>query len=146
MTQCFPVNIDAKCEADEAIKRRQVAYYPCALRAIDMLLNHAASSLPVQTSGSCTLLIILRPYRSDCWFVMFWCALVCHLVVVTGICVWAGVASRYGLDGPVIESLCRRYFQHRSDRPWGPPRLLYNAYWVIPVTKAKGMALTTYPI
>jgi len=42
---------------------------------------------------------------------------------------WAGVATRYGLDGPGIESQWgRRNFRIRPDRPWGPPSLL--SQWV----------------
>jgi hypothetical protein len=44
------------------------------------------------------------------------------------------IANRYGLDSPEIEF--RRgggggdIFHNRPDRPWGPPSLLYNGYWV----------------
>jgi hypothetical protein len=41
-----------------------------------------------------------------------------------------GVATRYGLDGPGIES------RTRPDGLWGPPSLLYNGYGVIPGGKA----------
>jgi hypothetical protein len=41
-----------------------------------------------------------------------------------------GIATRYGLDGPGIESC--------PDRPWGPPNLLYNVYRVFPGGKAAG--------
>ena len=36
-----------------------------------------------------------------------------------------GIATRYGLDGPGIET-----FRTRPDRPWGPPDPLYNGYRV----------------
>ena len=39
-------------------------------------------------------------------------------------------ATRYGVDGPGIESLWGRDFPHPSSRPRGPPSLLYNGYWV----------------
>jgi len=39
-----------------------------------------------------------------------------------------GIATRYGLDGPVIESPWKRDFPHLSS--WGPPSLLYNGYRV----------------
>ena len=32
-----------------------------------------------------------------------------------------GIATRYGLGGPGIESRCRRYFDTRPNRPWGYP-------------------------
>ena len=38
-----------------------------------------------------------------------------------------GIATRYGLDGPGIES---QWGRDLSDRPWGPPSLLYNGYRV----------------
>jgi len=38
-----------------------------------------------------------------------------------------GIATRYGLDGPGIESVWGRDFPHPS---WGPPSLLYNGYRV----------------
>ena len=41
-----------------------------------------------------------------------------------------GIATRYGLDGPGIESRWRRDFPQPSRRPWGAPSLLYNGYWV----------------
>jgi hypothetical protein len=43
-----------------------------------------------------------------------------------------GIATRYGQDGPDIESYLGEgeIFYTRSDRPWGPPSLLYNGYRV----------------
>jgi hypothetical protein len=41
-----------------------------------------------------------------------------------------GKATRYGLDGPGIESLWGRDFPRPSRQPWGPPSLLYNGYRV----------------
>jgi hypothetical protein len=49
-----------------------------------------------------------------------------------------GIATRYGLDGPGIESRWRRDFRTRPDRPWGPPILLYNGSRVFPGGKAAG--------
>ena len=48
-----------------------------------------------------------------------------------------GIATRYGLDGPGIESRLRgEIFRTRPDRPWGPHSLLYNGYRVFPGDKA----------
>ena len=50
-----------------------------------------------------------------------------------------GIATRYGLDGPGIES--RRggeTFRISPDRPWGSPSLLYNGYWLFTRSKAAG--------
>jgi hypothetical protein len=50
-----------------------------------------------------------------------------------------GIATRYGLDGPGIESRRGgglRDFHTCPDRPWGTPSLLYNGYRVFPEGKA----------
>ena len=40
-----------------------------------------------------------------------------------------GIARRYGLDGPGIESWRGgEIFRTHPDRPWGPPSLLYKGY------------------
>jgi hypothetical protein len=39
-----------------------------------------------------------------------------------------GIATRYGLEGPEIESRWDEIFRTRPDRPFGPPSLLYNGY------------------
>ena len=51
-----------------------------------------------------------------------------------------GIATRYGLDGPGIESRWGggEIFRTRTDRHWGTPSLLYNGYRVFPVGKAAG--------
>ena len=43
-----------------------------------------------------------------------------------------GIATHYGLDGPGIEFLWDDIFRIRSDRPWGPPSLLYNGCRIFP--------------
>jgi hypothetical protein len=44
-----------------------------------------------------------------------------------------GIATRYGLDGPVIESRWGgENFRTRPDRLWSPPSLLYKGYQVFP--------------
>ena len=51
------------------------------------------------------------------------------------------IATRYGLDGPEIESRWGgEIFRSRPGRPWGPPSLLYeySAYWVFPWGKTAG--------
>jgi len=49
-----------------------------------------------------------------------------------------GIATRYGLDGPGIESRWERDFPKRPDRPLDLPSLLYNGYRVFPEGKAPG--------
>ena len=49
-----------------------------------------------------------------------------------------GIATRYGLDGPGIESRWGDIFRFRPDRPWGTFSLLYNGYRVFPWGKAAG--------
>ena len=50
-----------------------------------------------------------------------------------------GITTRYGLDGPGIESRWGgEIFRIRPDRPWGSSTLLYNGYRVFPGGKAAG--------
>ena len=52
------------------------------------------------------------------------------------------MATRYGLDGPWIESLWEggggEIFRTRPDRPWSQPSLLSNGYQVFRGGKAAG--------
>jgi hypothetical protein len=41
-----------------------------------------------------------------------------------------GIAIRYRLDDPGIETGGGKIFRNRPDRPWDPPRLLYNGYQI----------------
>jgi len=43
-----------------------------------------------------------------------------------------GIATGYGLDDPGIKSRWGEIFRTCPDRPWGPPSLLYNGYWIFP--------------
>ena len=47
-----------------------------------------------------------------------------------------GIATRYGLDGPGIESRGGEIFRTLPDQPWGLPSLLYKGYRVFPGGKA----------
>ena len=50
-----------------------------------------------------------------------------------------GIATRYGLQGPGIQSRWGDdIFHTRPERPWGPPNLLYNGYRVFTGGKAAG--------
>ena len=50
-----------------------------------------------------------------------------------------GMATRYGLDRPGIESQWGEGGEiFRPGRPWGPPSLLYNGYRVFPGGKVAG--------
>jgi len=49
-----------------------------------------------------------------------------------------GIATRYALDDPGIESRWGEIFRTRPDRAWCPPSLLYNGYRVFPRGKATG--------
>jgi len=68
------------------------------------------------------------------------CVCVCVCVCVCrGRDSTVGIATRYGLDGPEIESRwVGEIFRTRLDRPWGPPSLLYNRYRVFSGSKAAG--------
>jgi hypothetical protein len=48
------------------------------------------------------------------------------------------IGTRYGLDGPGIESRGNEIFRTCPDRPSGPLSLLYNGYRVFPGGKAAG--------
>jgi hypothetical protein len=52
-----------------------------------------------------------------------------------------GIATRYGLDGPGIESRWGWIFRTCPDRPWGPTSLLYKGYRVFPGGKEAGVWL-----
>jgi hypothetical protein len=49
-----------------------------------------------------------------------------------------GIATRYGLDGPGIESRWGRDFPHPSRPAMGPPSLLHKEHRVFPGSKAAG--------
>jgi hypothetical protein len=50
-----------------------------------------------------------------------------------------GIETRYGLDGPGIESWWEsEIIRTRTDRPWDPPNFLYNRYRVFPEGKTLG--------
>jgi hypothetical protein len=62
-------------------------------------------------------------------------------------CSSVGIATRYGLDGPVLESRWGEIFRTYPDRLRGPPSLLYHGYGVFPGGKVgRGMMLTTHPL
>jgi hypothetical protein len=58
-----------------------------------------------------------------------------------------GIATRYGLEGPGIESRWGEIFRTYPHRLRGPPNLLYNGYRVFPGGKGgRGVMLTTHPL
>ena len=57
-----------------------------------------------------------------------------------------GIGTRYGLEGPGIESRWGEIFRTYPDRLRCPPSLLYNGYRVFPGGKGgQGVMLTTHP-
>ena len=55
-------------------------------------------------------------------------------------------STRYGLDGPGIESQWGRDSPHHPDRQCGPPKLLDNGYWVsLPEEKRSGHFVDHHP-
>ena len=48
----------------------------------------------------------------------------------TTVCRVVGMATRYGLDAPGIETQWGEIFCTRPNRPYGPPNPLYNGYRV----------------
>jgi hypothetical protein len=58
-----------------------------------------------------------------------------------------GIANRYRLEGPGIESRWGEIFRTYPDRLRGPPSLLYNGYRVFPGNKGgRGVMLTTHSL
>ena len=58
-----------------------------------------------------------------------------------------GIATRYGLEGPGVESRLGQILCTRPDRPWGPPSLLYNGYRVsFPGVKRPGRDVDHPPL
>jgi hypothetical protein len=58
-----------------------------------------------------------------------------------------GIATRYRLEGPGIESRWDEIFRTYSDRLRGPPSLLYDGSRVFPGGKGdRGVMLTTHPL
>jgi hypothetical protein len=56
-----------------------------------------------------------------------------------------GIATRYGLEGPGIESRWGEIFRTYPDWLRGPPSLLYNGYWDFPGGKGgRGVMLSTH--
>jgi len=45
------------------------------------------------------------------------------IIIIVGRDGSVGLATRYGLDGPGIESRWGKIFRNHPDRPWGPPSL-----------------------
>jgi hypothetical protein len=71
--------------------------------------------------------------------VVKYCTIVCVCVEGGGRDSSVGIATRYGLDGPGIESRwVGEIFRTRPDRPCGPPSLLYNGDRTFPGGKAAG--------
>jgi hypothetical protein len=64
----------------------------------------------------------------------------CYLETLSsmGRCSSVGIATRYGLNGPGIESRWGEIFRTRPDRLWGPHSLLYKGYRFFPGGKADG--------
>jgi hypothetical protein len=58
-----------------------------------------------------------------------------------------GIATRYGLEGPGIESRWSEISRTYPDRLRSPLSLLYNGYRVFPGGKSgRGVMLTTHPL
>jgi hypothetical protein len=47
-----------------------------------------------------------------------------------------GVASRYGMEGPGIESRLGEILRTHADLTWSPPNHIYNGYEIFPRGKA----------
>jgi hypothetical protein len=90
-------------------------------------------------------------------FVVFCCIVLCCVVLYMTISYifssfskfgrnsLVGIVTRYGLEGPGIESRWNKIFHTRPDGPWDPPSLLYNEYQVSPGGKAAGVCRSPTP-
>ena len=57
-----------------------------------------------------------------------------------------GIVTGYELDGPGMNPGGGEIFQTCPDRPWGPPSLLYNGFWVFLEGRGgRGVGLTPDP-
>jgi hypothetical protein len=74
---------------------------------------------------------------------MFYCALITR---EWGRNSSVGTETGNGLDDPGFESRLGRDFSHSSDRPWGPPSLLYNGYRVFPGVKRQRRGADLLPL
>jgi len=79
---------------------------------------------------------ILHSWRMHIYIYM--CVCVCVFVCFVGRDSSVGIATRYGLDDPGIESWWGRDFPYSSRPALGPPSLLYNGYQVFPGVKQPG--------
>jgi hypothetical protein len=57
-----------------------------------------------------------------------------------------GIATRYGLEVPGIESRWGEIFRTYPDRLWGPTSLLHNGYRLFPGGKGGRNVMTTHPL
>ena len=74
-----------------------------------------------------------------CWFLI-------SIIKYTGRDSSVGIATRYGLDGPGIESRWgARFSPPAQTGPVGPPSRLYNGYRVFLRGKAAGGGADTHP-
>ena len=113
----------------------------------------SVSKIGALLSGVCTLQPLV-------WLFLAWC---CAAVPLWCTCKWShsitdltlcrsrdssvSITTRYGLDGPGIESRWGEIFRTCPDRLRSPPSLLYNGYRVFPGGKGgRGVMLTTHPL
>jgi hypothetical protein len=57
-----------------------------------------------------------------------------------------GIANRYGLESPRIESRWGEIFRTRPKQPWGSISLLYNGYRFFPEDKSAGAIVDYVPL
>ena len=79
-----------------------------------------------------------RHKRSSKYVCVCVCVCIYIYIYIVGRDSSVGIETRYGLNGPEIESRWRRDFPHLSRPAWSPPSLLYNGYRVFPGVKAVG--------
>jgi hypothetical protein len=128
MTQCFSLWVENALLQSDGL----------SIEGIASLSAGQLVCLGVEPFAGCCL---AHPYKHPNSF----CVAICPAYVrVVGRDSSVGIATRYGLDGPGIESRWGRDFPHPSR--WVPPSLLYNGYRVsFPGVKRPGRGVVHPP-
>jgi hypothetical protein len=110
-------------------------------RSIAVVLPHSCVFLPIRLSfqhksaSKCT-----QTWQIPCYFIV---VIHCHCSRDSSV----GIATRYGLEGPGIESRWVEVFHAYPDRLRGPSNLLHNGYRVFPGSKGgRSVILTTHSL
>jgi hypothetical protein len=98
--------------------------------------THIACVVVCKETTAIIMLNIIRRHREKFNEQVSWFVQPCSSGMGRGSSV--GTVTRYGLDGPEIQSLWGRDFPHLPDRPWVAPSLISGG------KGGRGVALTTH--